>query len=1232
MAIPALVSSESCEQLLPTLNNSERVRAYEIAAYLSAASFPLDIPDGPPKDPIPNSDVTLNALVQHGTHMMDCDRAFLSLIDNRSQFICAEMTRHQSLVRQDPTRPLLLGIAKVALEWGVCPYTISVFHGHTVGGLLDNPYIEATEEYFFIKDFRQVPSFADRPFVTGYPHMVSYIEIPLTSISGHVLGSYCIVDDKSRDFQDPKSLDTMREVTSAISKYLDLKRVEGSRTRSERMMDELSQFIDLERQIPREQVDAVEASGPHPGPFDLHVFNRAAPIIPTPASHGNTDHKWPAIVNCGGNVSSNSTDASLDVDIGSFTPILKAPVDGGSNSTLTLFGETTSTAQSEGGSSTTRSNQHDQSQRVWQDLPTQINDLFSNAARMIGHAMNLDGLVFFDAITSGTRQRSPTSPLTPSNEPLHTHQEEPLARCLAEYLGDDAFEKELLRNPRRSLIRRLQSRYPQGHVFAMDQHGVLDYGPHHGDNVGQHPSGSSAGSNEWDDLFKCVPKARYAIFLPLWHYQRESCFATCLAWVSNTGKTLDSADINSLTAFGNSLMAKILRLEALTNTRSKSDFVSTISHELRSPLHGILATVELMQDNTKDSHLLSMLDMIESCSSMLLDTFNHLLEFSKINSRASDPKNAGTDPTKHSLSNTRAKRVTANLDSLVDDVLETVSLGHLKLESGFRGEGQGPLDSVMDTVYSQPVLVTTTMNRNCRWFMSIDKGAWKRIIMNIFSNALKYTKAGHIEVALSILPRLDDGPRYVNLSVADTGVGMSHEFLKYHLFTPFMQENNLNPGAGLGLSIVKSIVESLDGKIFVESRQHGGTCVTVNIPVDEELEITAIPNVDGTFVPQDRLRGLSLGLLSIASQDSTTTDSTIHFISPSTELQRSARNICEGKFGMTVVDVFTDAARHVDILLLDTYAIAPTNYFDLTVLFPKQFSKPSPRAVVALRRSVKGSTPISEVEISSPITAKSLMAAFLRAIESANASKTMAPLLSPNPAGQDIQVPTVSTEHIQAQTTDSKIEQSLPITPEERKDLPKSLSPQTTLNIKDPTTEFCNPVQDPVSQGTSTPKASTSSTGACRFNRLLLVDDNAINLKVLVAFATKLGRPYSTAVDGAKAVHLYRKAMSEEHDPYDCVLMDISMPIMDGFEAVAAIRKFEKEQQQTRQRADQKTGQESNSDDSMAKPSVAQRSYILALTGLGSEQARSAAFDSGFDGYFLKPVKFKDIVPLLGPI
>ena len=190
--------------------------------------------------------------------------------------------------------------------------------------------------------------------------------------------------------------------------------------------------------------------------------------------------------------------------------------------------------------------------------------------------------------------------------------------------------------------------------------------------------------------------------------------------------------------------------------------------------------------------------------------------------------------------------------------------------------------------------------------------------MNVSSNALKYTKTGYIDVTLRMLEDQSGGPRHICLSVVDTGVGMSEEFLKYHLFTPFMQECNLTPGTGLGLSLVKNIVESLGGNISVESRSGEGTRVAINVPLDEALVSLDRSNVDKTFIPQNRLRGLTLRLISIASNDPST-PRIPHIVLPPRVLERSIRNICEGNFGMTVTTATTSPIPKTDFLVINTH-------------------------------------------------------------------------------------------------------------------------------------------------------------------------------------------------------------------------------------------------------------------------------------------------------------------------
>jgi signal transduction histidine kinase len=111
-------------------------------------------------------------------------------------------------------------------------------------------------------------------------------------------------------------------------------------------------------------------------------------------------------------------------------------------------------------------------------------------------------------------------------------------------------------------------------------------------------------------------------------------------------------------------------------------------------------------------------------------------------------------------------------------------------------------------------------------------GAFRRVIMNLLGNALKYTSHGYVRIVLEATEMEDlripgsaeTIPRsMVTVTVMDTGRGISSDFLRSKLFTPFAQENSLSSGTGLGLSIVRSIVALLEGEITVDSELGRGT-------------------------------------------------------------------------------------------------------------------------------------------------------------------------------------------------------------------------------------------------------------------------------------------------------------------------------------------------------------------------------------------------------------------------
>ena len=116
------------------------------------------------------------------------------------------------------------------------------------------------------------------------------------------------------------------------------------------------------------------------------------------------------------------------------------------------------------------------------------------------------------------------------------------------------------------------------------------------------------------------------------------------------------------------------------------------------------------------------------------------------------------------------------------------------------------------------------------WFFLLPPGAIQRILMNITGNALKYTPSGWVRIQLSV--KETDDKTTIHITVSDSGKGISADFLKNQMFSPFSQEDTLQAGTGLGMSIVKQVVEGLGGEINVTSQVHVGTQVRVSLPAE----------------------------------------------------------------------------------------------------------------------------------------------------------------------------------------------------------------------------------------------------------------------------------------------------------------------------------------------------------------------------------------------------------------
>ncbi|MEZ4702215.1 MAG: ATP-binding protein [Rhodothermales bacterium] len=221
-------------------------------------------------------------------------------------------------------------------------------------------------------------------------------------------------------------------------------------------------------------------------------------------------------------------------------------------------------------------------------------------------------------------------------------------------------------------------------------------------------------------------------------------------------------------------------------SKLKSTFLTNMSHEIRTPLSGILGFASILaQEATAEQHELAML--IEKSGRRLLDTINSVLDLSML-----EADSFVLHPAEMNL----AREVREKVELLQP----------LALEKGIELTADVP---------SEPCEVV------------LDHACLDRILNNLVGNAIKFTPKGSVRVSVFM------NHPYVSIRVADTGIGISKEFMD-RLFNEFEQESSgmsrLYEGSGLGLSITKRLVELMNGLIEVDTRTGQGSVFTVHFP------------------------------------------------------------------------------------------------------------------------------------------------------------------------------------------------------------------------------------------------------------------------------------------------------------------------------------------------------------------------------------------------------------------
>ena len=239
--------------------------------------------------------------------------------------------------------------------------------------------------------------------------------------------------------------------------------------------------------------------------------------------------------------------------------------------------------------------------------------------------------------------------------------------------------------------------------------------------------------------------------------------------------------------------------QAEAANQTKSLFLMNISHDIRTPLSGLLGMAEILAQQMRGkADETAALDLIEA-GKHLLDFLNEVIEFSKCES--------GDLPLYDQK---------FNLQELVNKVIALIK----------------------PSAHAKQLILNLTWDPYIPLYLIGDPIRIHRILLNLLTNAVKFTPRGHIDVRVAVLRKLKRQRFIIQLQVQDTGIGIPKDkqdliFTRFERVHPAYQGQY--HGCGLGLALVKQFIDALDGEISVESKENQGSTLTCLIPLREAL-------------------------------------------------------------------------------------------------------------------------------------------------------------------------------------------------------------------------------------------------------------------------------------------------------------------------------------------------------------------------------------------------------------
>ncbi|MCB1948003.1 MAG: response regulator [Burkholderiales bacterium] len=314
------------------------------------------------------------------------------------------------------------------------------------------------------------------------------------------------------------------------------------------------------------------------------------------------------------------------------------------------------------------------------------------------------------------------------------------------------------------------------------------------------------------------------------------------------------------------------RIQAENANKAKSAFLAAMSHEIRTPMNGVLGIAEILATTSLDQHQKNYLNMIFSSGRTLLRIIDDILDFAKIE--------ANKLTLSHQLFNLR------DLIHEVDRLFRArAKEKSLQFTVNFKNDLSGRLIGDPDRI--------------------------KQILFNLLSNAFKFTDAGKVQLDVSCIPNSQEKKAELQLTVTDTGVGISIENQSqlFHAYSQVGSSTQHIKGTGLGLVITQNLLTLMNGKITVSSKLGQGSKFLVVIPLAyDNKPAKPLPTYNPGTIKPHTSSARPIRVLVVE-------DNAVNQIVSKTMLERFNCEVVLANNGAEAIETFTKL--HFDLILMD---------------------------------------------------------------------------------------------------------------------------------------------------------------------------------------------------------------------------------------------------------------------------------------------------------------------------